>query len=410
MRFPLLLLPALVFPTAATAQSRTLVYAVVLSRHGVRSPTAPPADLRQYSTEPWPEWTAAPGELTEHGRKAITILGGWYRDWFAHDALLPETGCAAAQSISIRADTDQRTRESGRAFARGLFPDCAPEVQIVDSATDPLFHPVTAGRAHGEGSTAVASVSGRIGANPAALADAYAHAFQTLNEVLGKQSLSALPASVQATSDGLADIRGPLRTGSTLSENLLLEYAEGMTGKDLGWGRLDAARLHEIMAIHTAYADLARRTPYLASVQGSNLLNHILLSMDQVVSGKPVTGALGKASDRVLILAGHDTNISHIAGLLNLSWLLPGYQRDDTPPGGSLVFRVWRGQDPKTYTVDVFYIAQTLDQLRNVSPLDRNSPPAIAPVFVPGCKSIDCDWETFHRVVSGAIDLKQTLQ
>jgi 4-phytase/acid phosphatase len=283
-------------------------------------------------------------------------------------------------------------------------------VQILDSATDPLFHPVTAGRVHGDGATSVAAVSGRIGANPTALADVYAHAFQSLSEVLGKQSLTVLPASVQATSDGLADIRGPLRTGSTLTENLLLEYAEGMTGKDLGWGRLDAARLHEIMAIHAAYADLARRTPYLASVQGSNLLNHILLSMEQAISGKPVNGALGKASDRLLILAGHDTNIAHISGLLNLSWLLAGYQRDDTPPGGSLVFRLWRGQDPKTYSVDVLYIAQTLDQLRKASPLDGNSPPAIAPVFVPGCKSTDCDWETFHRIVSGAIDLKHTLQ
>jgi 4-phytase/acid phosphatase len=238
----------------------------------------------------------------------------------------------------------------------------------------------------------------------------YAHAFQTLSEVLGKQSLLALPASVQATSDGLSDIRGPLRTGSTLSENLQLEYAEGMTGKDLGWGRLDASRLHEIMAIHTAYADLARRTPYLASVQGSNLLDHILLSMDQAVSGKPVAGALGKASDRVLILAGHDTNISHISGLLNLSWLLPGYQRDDTPPGGSLVFRLWRGPDPKAYSVDMLYIAQTLDQLRNASPLGHNSAPAIAPIFVPGCKRTECDWENFRHIVSVAIDPQHTLQ
>jgi 4-phytase/acid phosphatase len=235
-----------------------------------------------------------------------------------------------------------------------------------------------------------------------------------LSEVLGKQSLLGLPASVQATSDGLADIRGPLRTGSTLSENLFLEYAEGMSGKDLGWGRLDADRRLEVMAIHTAYADLARRTPYLAGVQGANLLEHILLSIEQAVSGKPVAGALGSAGDRALILAGHDTNISHVSGLLNLSWLLPGYQRDDTPPGGSLVFRLWRGPDPKTYSIELLYIAQTLDQIRNASPLDRNSPPAIAPVFLPGCKQTgaqpDCEWEILRRILSVAIDPQKTLQ
>jgi 4-phytase/acid phosphatase len=227
-----------------------------------------------------------------------------------------------------------------------------------------------------------------------------------LSEVLGKESLLALPVSVQATSDGLSDIRGPLRTGSTLAENLFLEYAEGMTGKDLGWGRLDASSVHEVMAIHTAYSDLARRTPYLAGLQGSNLLHHILPSLEQAVSGKPVAGALGSAGDHVLILAGHDTNISHLSGLLNLSWLLPGYQRDDTPPGGSLVFRLWRERDSKTYSIELLYIAQTLDQIRNASPLDRNSPSAIAPVFLPGCKQTgaqpDCEWENFWGVLSGS--------
>jgi 4-phytase/acid phosphatase len=126
------------------------------------------------------------------------------------------------------------------------------------------------------------------------------HAFGTLREVLfgcaieapcpgekqpGKQGLLDLPASVGGTEDGLADIRGPVQTGSTLAENLWLEYAEGMRGKDLGWGRLDETRLREIRAIHVAYADLARRTQYLAGAQGSSLLSHILHSMEQAVSG-----------------------------------------------------------------------------------------------------------------------------
>jgi 4-phytase/acid phosphatase len=112
-----------------------------------------------------------------------------------------------------------------------------------------------------------------------------------------------------------------------------------MREKDLGWGRLDETRLREIRAIHVAYADLARRTQYLAGMQGSNLLSHILHSMEQAVSGKAVPGALGKSGNRLLLLIRHDANISHISSLLNVSWLLPGYQRDDTPPEGALVFR-----------------------------------------------------------------------
>jgi 4-phytase/acid phosphatase len=398
MRFlPLLLLAVGI----AHAQPR-LEYVVILSRHGVRSPTAAPEGLRQYARDAWPQWSAPPGELTEHGRKLMVSLGGWYRAWLARDGLLSQTGCADGGAVYIRADVGQRTRESGRALSQGLYPGCPPETHTVAEDSDPLFHPVAAGAVQGDGALAAASVLGRVGGDPAALTGVYRPAFDTLGEILGKQPLLELPASVQSTEDGLADLRGPLRTGSTLAENLLLEYAEGMAGKDLGWGQLDEARLNQVMAIHTAYADLARRTQYLASVQGSNLLSHILRSVEQAVAAKPVAGALGAPSTRVLLLAGHDTNISHVAGLLNLSWLIAGYQRDDTPPGGALLFRVWR--DGARTSVDVLYVAQTLAQLRENSALTPASPPGIAKVFVPGCGAMACDWDTFRAVAARAID------
>jgi 4-phytase/acid phosphatase len=407
MRFLALLLLA---AAAAPAQSSKLEYVAILSRHGVRSPTAPAADLRQYARDPWPEWSVPPGELTEHGRKLMLSLGGWYRAWLAQDGLLPPSGCDDGAKIYIRADVAQRTRESGRAFAQGLFPACPPAVHLGEGDADPLFHAVAAGVAHGDGAVAAASVSGRIGGDPAAVTDVYRRAFEILGDILGKQPLLELKPSVAGTEDGLADIRGPLRTGSTLSENLLLEYAEGFTGKDLGWGRLDESKLRDALAIHTAYADLARRTPYLAQVQGSNLLRHILLSIEQAVSAKPVAGALGEPGSRLLVLAGHDTNISHLSGMLNLNWLIPGYQPNDTPPGGALVFRLWR--NGAAYSVETLYIAQTLDQMRSARPLSPASPPGIAKVFLPGCTPaatrIDCSWEAFRRIVSQAIDLQYT--
>jgi 4-phytase/acid phosphatase len=414
--------------TAALAQQPSagkprIAYVVILSRHGVRSPTAANDALSQYAAEPWPDWGVAPGELTEHGRKLLRILGGWYRGWLAQDGLLPENGCAPAPVVHVRADVGQRTTESARELMGGMFPGCAIEAHVAGTDPDPLFHPVTAGTARGDASLALASISGRIGGNPEALAPTLRHAFGVLNEILfgcaigapcpaeakpGKQTLMSLPASVISNEEGLADIRGPLRTGSTMTENLLLEYADGKTGKDLGWGRLDEARLNEIMAIHTAYADLARRTAYLASVQGSNLLNALLRSMEQAASGKAVPHALGKPGDRLLLLAGHDTNISHVAGLLNISWLIPGYQRDDTPPGGAVVFRLWQVEDH--YKVETLYIAQTLNQMHDAAPLGRDSGPAISPISIPGCPAqgvrYECDWEAFRQAVSSAIDPK----
>jgi len=202
------------------------------------------------------------------------------------------------------------------------------------------------------------------------------------------------------------DLRGPLRIGSTLAEDFLLEYVNGMEGKDLGWGRLDVGKLLEIMRLHAAYADLARQTPYVARLQASNLLSHILRSMEQAVKGSSVPGSLGEVGDRVLVIVGHDTNISNIAGMLGVSWLLDGYQPDDTPPGGGLVFELW--QQAGEMAVGTYYIAQSLEQMRKALPLTLNSAPLRSAIFVPGCSTADqkmtCPWKAFQQNVENVID------
>jgi 4-phytase/acid phosphatase len=199
-----------------------------------------------------------------------------------------------------------------------------------------------------------------------------------------------------------------LSVASTLSEVLLLEYVEGMKGKDLGWGHLDANNLFHVLDLHAIVSDLTRRTPYLARARGSNLLDHVLLSMQQAASGKAVPGALGPPGSTVLIVSGHDTNLANLSGMLGLSWHLPGYQPDDTPPGGALVFSLWQDPDTEYYFVRTQYLAQTLDQMRNTIPLTLAAPPAKDNVSVAGCesatKSAGCSWDTFAKSLQKAIE------
>jgi 4-phytase/acid phosphatase len=407
----------------AAAPVPKLRFAVILTRHGVRSPTWTLSELNAYSGEPWPDWGVAPGNLTPRGSKLMMLFGSYYRLYFAAAGLFHGTGCEDASHVHIRADAGSRTRETGRALAAGMMPGCSVDVQTVSSGEDPLFSPLSAGIGKPDRALAAASISGRIGANPSALAGAYRQAFGTLREVLfgcapamrcppeekpGKRSVLEQPSSVEESKgDRAADLRGPLRIGSTLSEDFLLEYVNGMEGKDLGWGRLDAGKLLEVMRLHAAYADLARQTPYVARLLGSNLLNHVLRSMEQAVKDSSVTGSLGKVGDRVLIIVGHDTNISNIAGLLGISWLLDGYQRDDTPPGGALVFELWQ-QAEGEMAVSTYYIAQGLEQMRKVIPLSLDSPPLTSPIFVPGCSRADqkmtCPWKAFQHTIESASD------
>src|SRR5579885_3502810 len=70
-----------------------LKYVVIVTRHGVRSPTWDADRMNQYSTQPWPDWGVAPGCLTPHGRALMKLMGAYYREWFSKEGLLPSDGC-----------------------------------------------------------------------------------------------------------------------------------------------------------------------------------------------------------------------------------------------------------------------------------------------------------------------------
>jgi 4-phytase/acid phosphatase len=409
----------------APASGAELKFVVIFSRHGVRSPTWTTEQLNEFSAEPWPDWGVPPGSLTPHGKNLMKLFGAYERAYLAQAGLLSSTGCADADRVHIRANTLERTLETARAMAEGMLPGCGVEVHSLPlGKTDPLFNPIPAGVGKPHPALAAAAVSGRIGGKPEALLDAYRPALETMQRLLlgcqpgaqcppqgstVKQVLLKLPAAVeQGKGDRLAEMRGPLATASTFAEVFLLQYTSGMAGKDLGWGRLTESNMREMMLLHTAYEDLLRRTPGVGRPQASNLLSHILKTIEQAIAGKPVAGAMGKPGDRALILVGHDTNIANMAGMLGLSWLLPGYQRDDTPPGGALVFELWHAPAAGEYTVRTYYMAQTLEQMRKALPVTLDAPPGKAAVFVAACSTAGegwpCPWKAFQRALESAID------
>jgi len=94
--------------------------------------------------------------------------------------------------------------------------------------------------------------------------------------------------------------------------------------------------------------------------------------------------------------------------MLGLSWHLPGYQPDDTPPGGALIFSLWRQTDSGGYFVRTQYLAQTLVEMRSSSPITLSAPPAKEDVSAAGCESatvtIGRSWDIFTKAIEGAID------
>ena len=393
-------------------RSAELKYVVVLTRHGVRSPTWTPERLNEYSAAHWPDWGVPPGHLTPHGRALVGLMGKFYREYFAARGLLGKPGCGDASRTYFWADTDQRTIETARSLAETIVPGCKIDVHSVgEGEDDPLFDPIAAGLVKPDNTLAHAVVAARLGPKPESIIEAHRSAFDALDHILngnGKASKSIFdePVSLASGKAGVS-MTGPLALASTLSEDFLLEYTNGMKGSQLGWGRLDAANLLQIMSLHTTYADLMRRTPYLARQRSSNLMSHVLSSMEQAVTGKPVKGSIGSEGVGLLVVSGHDTNLSNLSGMLGLSWMLPTYQPDDTPPGGALILSLWRSA-ASAYSVRLQFVAQTLDQMHSATTLSAASPPAMTDVFVPGCSTAQegwsCEWQRFRQIVQASID------
>jgi 4-phytase/acid phosphatase len=358
-----------------------------------------------------------PGYLTAHGYQLMKLFGAWDRTQFANQNLFAPTGCADAARVSIVADSDQRTRETGKALAEGMFPGCEIAVHAKPEGTnDLLFRPIEAGGVHPDTALAAAAVSGRIGGNPNNLTALYRPQLTLLDSVLAgcghapakasRTSIFAVPATLApGTGDSPAALRGPVITAESIAENLLLEYTQGMSQADTGWGCLDGATLRTIMQVNSAGWDYAKRTPAISRAIASTLLDCILKTLEQGATGTTVPGAVGKPGDRLVILVGHDTNIVTVAGALHIDWVLDG-RVDDTPPGGALLFELWRPRDGGKPFVRLEYTAQTLEQMRNSDALTPANPPAVAPIFVPGCsrQDLSCTWEGFSATARASID------
>lgn len=390
---------------------------IILGRHGIRSPLYSPAQLAPHAAQAWAAWSVAPGILTEKGGRQMTKMGVYLRQHYIQAGLLSGQADQDAPVVGFRSDSDQRTIASAEKLAEGLLPGVAVQVahRPLDQA-DPLFVPVRMDLGHPDRALAKAAILGRIGNSPQAVFEAHRPQYALLQHILfGDQPvlankmapLTEVPGLGPGTNTNLVALTGPLREGLVLTDALLLEYEEGFPLSQVGWGRLSRADLTELLAVHALNFDLQQKTFYCAQAQGSNLARHLRETLDQAASGQPVAGAIGSVKQKLLVVLGHDTNQINLAGLLNISWTFPGAQSDPVLPGGSLVLELRRGDDG-VQRVRMYYVSQTLDELRAGDPVDAAHPPAVVPIFIPGCSAsapgYDAPLSAFDARIEAAVD------
>ena len=146
--------------------------------------------------------------------------------------------------------------------------------------------------------------------------------------------------------DGLA-VMGSLPIASTTAEILLLEYVDNLPMGEVAWGRATLPQLRDTWRLHTEHFDLTQRTPYLARKMGSALMFEVAAAVTSARSlGFGVVDPAVRDA-KFVAYVGHDTNIWNLAGMLDVSWLQNGWQRNQTPPAGALLFEVRELPDKK---------------------------------------------------------------
>ncbi len=95
-----------------------------------------------------------------------------------------------------------------------------------------------------------------------------------------------------------------------------------------------------------------------------------------------------------------------MGGLLRMDWMVSDETFNATPPGSALVFELHHNKQTNADTVRVLFIAQTLAQIRNLTPLTGEEKPSISPIYIPNCSGpapdYACTIKDFSAVVANA--------
>ena len=406
---------------AAAADDEVLQKTVIVSRHGVRTPIVAPAEMAGWSSRPWPVWSEPSGNLTARGAGLVKLLGRYYRDYLIAERALPEQGCPQRGTLVVHADLPERTRVTAQALIDGIAPGCGIAYRTKPDATvDSLFHPVEAGVCRIDAMVAQTSILERVAGDLNSVPRDFKQPFDALQAgmdcckpslctAFGKPEgckLAELPTMLSPQPNGTGiEMIGALAIASSATEDFLLEYAEGLD--QVAWGRLTPAQMLQSFRLHTEGLDLMERTPYLAKRQGSLLL---MRAAGAVTSGR--SNGLGATEPavrdaKIVVYVGHDTNIANLAAIMDVTWTQAGYQRNQTPPAGALVFEVRLGADKKQ-RVYTSYVAQSLEQMRKVSLLTLELPPLKTPLRLRGCSAttpgFPCLMDEFAVVIRNALD------
>lgn len=388
--------------TALTAPEQNAPYqlrqVILVSRHNLRTPL-----MREHTflpdDKPVPQWNEAVGELTTKGGVLEVYMGHYLRQWLAQQGLTPAAGCPAPDSVFAYANAIQRTRATARFFLDGAWPGC--ELPVHHNKTldkmDPVFNPIiTDGSADFRQRALAAMENVR---RSASLDDSYHLLARIIDYRRSADCLQRQQCDLTRAQDVLTaqvndepHVKGPLSIGNALTDAFVLQYYEGMPLKAVAWGAIrDEKDWRALLALKNHYQDTLFSAPLIAR----NTVRSLATYMDD-----HFIEPAAQPAPAIALLVGHDSNLTALLAALEAEpYQLPG-QLEKTPIGGVLLFQRWYDPQRQQDRLKVEYVYQTMQQLRDATPLSLQTPPQRVTLRLKGCPADAqgfCAWQDFAR-------------
>ena len=393
----------------------TLKKVVVLSRHNIRAPLSGEGSFLSTATpHTWFQWTADTSQLSLRGGILETMMGQYFRKWLESEELIPENYQPEDGEVRFYANAKQRTQATARYFASGMLPVAIVDIErhadydTMDETFTPKLHFLNDAyeKTAMEEISAFGGDKGLEGLD-SQMTDAYA----LLEDVLDLQDSEAYkkgelteftPGSIQIklNLDEEPGMEGDLKTATQLTDALVLQYYEEEDPKEAAFGHdLTMEDWQTLDSIKELYSKILFTSDSVAV----NVAQPLLVE---------IKNELQEENRRFTFLCGHDSNVASVLAAMGVEeYSLPGTVERDTPIGVKLVFEVYEGPDQQDYC-RIRLVYQTTQQIRELEPLDLDTPPAsFAPDFRGMEKNADGLYllEDVYTRIQEALDLYDTL-
>lgn len=316
--------------------SEELMNVVVVSRHGVRSPTQSAEKLESWSSKKWPNFGVDPGILTKRGYYLVE------RTWALNRTRAPFTygTCPKPDDVQIIADTDERTIATAKALNEGLYPGCGYQVRTTDKKHSALFSPLKAKVCKIEYPKELAE---KLTERAAGFSKIYGSEIAEVEKILGRELTGKMRGKASKHKVGY---EGAPYSAASITEIFALEWGQ-FPGQKAGWGVLDWPGIMQLMPLRVGVFTALNRDMEVAAYKGSALAKKIIDSLDH--------------GPKYTYLVGHDTNLANLGALFDLNWKLPNRAKNENTPGGYLTFEKWLVNGDAE--IRVYYSALTPEQM-----------------------------------------------